>query len=105
MDLRRVMLIAYDIEVSDYEINFTYHNDDYVLRYVNNKLIMQPGTQIYLNDILDVNFSKEDNSIYVNYTDQDGKEYKRNIGKEKGIHIDEFLDNDDGDNVDSDFDS
>lgn len=102
MDLRRVMLLAYDIEVSDYELNFIYHNDDYTLRYVNNKLILQPGTQIYLNGIDDVSFYKENNSIYVNYTDENGKEYKRNIGKEKGIHIDEFLDNDDGDSIDSD---
>lgn len=39
MDLRRVMLIAYDMEVSDYELNFIYHNDNYTLRYLNNKLI------------------------------------------------------------------
>lgn len=100
-DLRRVMLLAYDIEVSDYEINFIYHNDNYTLRYLNNKLILQPGTQMYLNGILDAYFTKENNSIYVNYTDENGKEYKRNIGKEKGIYLNDFLDNDDGNSNDN----
>lgn len=103
-DLRRVMLIAYDIDVKDYEINFVYHNNDYVLRFVNNKLILQPGTQIYLNGILDAYFTKENGSIYVNYIDEYGKEYKRNIGKETGIYINDFLDNNDDMYNDDDVD-
>lgn len=101
MDLRRVMLLAYDIDVSDYEISFIYHNDNYTLRYLNNKLLLQPGSQMYLNGILDAYFTKENGSIYVNYIDENGKEYKRNIGKEKGIYIDEFLNNDDGSSNDN----
>lgn len=103
MDLRRVMLLAYDIEVNDYEVNFIYHNDNYSLRYVNNKLLLQPGSQMYLNGIIDLNFTIENGCIYVNYVNEDGKEYKSNIGKEKGIYLDDFLNNDDvGDNLDDD---
>lgn len=98
MDLRRVMLIAYDISVSEYEVNFVYHNDNYSLRYVNNKLLLQPGSQIYLNGIISARFYTNNNSIYVEYVDENGKEYQRNIGKEKGIYINDFLDSNDGNN-------
>lgn len=103
-DLRRVMLIAYDIEVYEYQINFIYHNDNYSLSYVNDKLLLQPGSQIYLYDILQARFFIENNSIYVEYVDKYDKRYKRNIGKEKGIYINDFLDIDDGDTNDNNDD-
>lgn len=94
MDLRRVLLISYDIEVNEHELNFLYHNDNYSLSLINEKLILQPGTQIYLNDIDDVSFYTKSGSIYLAYSSK-GKEYERNIGKEKGIYLDDFS-NDDG---------
>ena len=67
MDLRRVLLLAYDIKINSHEMHFIYHNENYVLRLSNNKLVLQPGTQIYLNDIKEINFNTKNGSIYLTY--------------------------------------
>lgn len=104
MDLRRILLIAYDLNISDYELNFIYHNDNYCLRYINDKLVLSPGTQIYLNDIKEANFITKNGCLYLRYVTNDNKEYERNIGTEKGFHLDELPDNyDDGDRDDYDL--
>ena len=95
MDLRRVILLAYDININEHELDFIYHGEDFSLRVVNKKLILQPGTQIYLNDINGASFYTKNGSIYISYMTKKGKEYERNIGKEKGIYLDDFLDNND----------
>ena len=90
MDLRRVLLLAYDLDVSEHELHFIYHNDDYSLKIVNEKLLLQPGSQIYLNDVDEVRFFRKNGCLYLSYTGKDGKEIERNIGKEKGIHLDDL---------------
>ena len=97
MDLRRILLIAYDLEISDYQLDFIYHNDNYTLRYINDKLILSPGTQIFLNDIKEANFYGKNGCLYLRYVTNDNKEYERNIGAEKGFHLDELSDNYDDD--------
>ena len=104
MDLRRVLLLAYDIKINSHEMHFIYHNENYVLRLSNNKLILQPGTQIYLNDIKEINFNTKNGSIYLTYITNKGKEYEKNIGKEKGFYLADFSNNndqpDDDDHID-----
>jgi len=95
MDLRRIMLLAYDKKVDDYEINFIYKNDNYTLKFINNKLILQPGTQIFLMDIDEAHFEVKNESIYVCYRTIEGKEYERNIASQQGIYLADFLDNND----------
>ncbi len=105
MDLRRVLLLAYDIKINSHEMRFIYHNENYVLHLSNNKLILQPGTQIYLNDIKEINFNTKNGSIYLTYITNKGKEYEKNIGKEKGLYLADFSNNNDQHNDDdhSDF--
>ena len=62
-----------------------------VIILLNNKLIMQPGTQIYLNDINDLSFQTKHGCIYVIY-ERDNKKYERVISKQEGIYIDNFSD-------------
>ena len=88
MDLRRVLLLAYDLDVSAHELNFVYHDDNYSLKVINDKLILQPGTQIYLNGVDEVNFYRKNGCLYLSYKNKEGKEIERNIGKETGIHLD-----------------
>ena len=95
IDLRRRLLIAYDLNVEENRLEFINNGETNYLYYVNDKLILSPGTQIYLNDVKDVYFSKENGVIYLNYITNDNKEYKSAIGKEKGFYIDDFLDNND----------
>lgn len=94
-DLRRILLISYDMEVSEYELNFIYHNDNYKLSCVNDKLILQPGTQIIVDNIIDASFMVYGDSIYVSYTDEKGNEYERNIGSSKRFCIADFSNDND----------
>lgn len=87
--LREQLLIAYDMKVNTDEMNFVYKNKDYKLSLVNDKLILQPGTQIYLNDVDDLFFENRNGYIYVCYT-RKKKQYERIICKQEGIYIDDF---------------
>lgn len=89
--LREQLLISYDLEADTSELNFIYKNKNCKLSMVNNKLIMQPGTQIYLNEIDDLFFDTKNGCIYVNYI-RDDKEYERIICKQEGLYIDDFSD-------------
>lgn len=89
--LREYLLISYDIKVNHYSLDFIYKNKDFSLNLVNNKLLMQPGTQIILNDIDDVYFERKGEYIYVVYT-KNNETYERIIASKKGIYLDEFSD-------------
>lgn len=87
--LREQLLIAYDMRIYNNELVFTYKNKGFRLCLVNNKLILQPGTQIYLNDIDNLFFETKNGCIYVCYR-RKNKNYERVICKEEGIFIDDF---------------
>lgn len=92
--LRRIMLIAYDAENNGDELHFVYHNDEYSLSLINNRLVLQPGYQMFLNSVDYIDFVEEGNTIFINYVKNE-KEYSTPIVKAKGIYIDDFLDNND----------
>lgn len=87
--LREQLIIAYDMNVSSDSLNFTYKNKAFSLSLVNNKLLLQPGTQIYLNDIDSLHFDVRNNCIYVCY-ERNNKQYERIIGKQEWFYIDDF---------------
>ncbi len=95
MDLRRIMLISYDIEINQYGINFIYQNKDYQVSLVNDKILLQPGTQIIVDKVKKCLFYEANDSIYLKYTDYDDNEYERNIGGAKRFYIDDFSFDDD----------
>ena len=88
--LRENLLIAYDIDYGYNQLHFDYQNKVYSLSYVNNKLILQPGTQIYLNNIDELHFELHGSIIYVCY-ERNNKRYERPIVRQ-GIYLDEFSD-------------
>ncbi len=77
--LRRILLLSYDLCAEETVLTFRYHNEDRTLREVNGRLIIQPGTQIFLCDTENVFFSLEDDVIYVWYQ-RDGQTYARPLG-------------------------
>lgn len=87
--LRQQLLIAYDMDVNSDEINFIYKNKNFKLSLVNNKLLLQPGTQIYLNDIDNLYFEQRGELVFVCY-EKDSKQYERIICKQEGLYIDDF---------------
>ena len=89
--LREQLLITYDMDVYDDELDFIYKDKDYKLSLVNGKLILQPGTQIYLNDIDDLCFSIKNDCVFINYS-RGNKKYERILCKQERFYIDDFSD-------------
>lgn len=99
MQLRENLLITYDMDVDDKQLTFRYKNKIFTLGLVNNKLLLQPGTQIYLNDIDDLYFETKNDCIYVVY-ERNNNRYERVLCNKQGLYLDDFsdcdvLDNDD----------
>ena len=87
--LREILLIAYDVDVSADHIAFFYQNDEFRLSLVNRKLILQPGTQIYLNDIDMLYFYERNNCICIHYERQD-KSYDKVLASAERFYLDSF---------------
>ena len=89
--LRRILLISYDVNASADGMRFIYHNKEFHLNFVNNRLILQPGTQIFLNHIDEGTITTLNNCYVVKYM-RKGKEYEKVLCSESGIYIDDFSD-------------
>ena len=74
--LRKILLISDHISVSTEEIGFRYQGKDMVLHKVRGKLIIQPGTQIFITDVQNVSFSENGRYISVTY-ERDNKKNER----------------------------
>lgn len=66
--LRRMLALSYDAYLEDDTLYFTSQNEERRLSLKNNKLIIQPGTQIVYVDIDDAYFIEEGNTFYLTYT-------------------------------------
>ena len=89
--LREILLISYDLNVYDNYLEFIYQNKLFRLSKVNDYLLLQPGTQIYLNKIDNVYFKDMNNCIYL-YYEKDQKQYEKIIASSRGIYLNEFSD-------------
>lgn len=89
LQLRKIMLISYDIENRGDELCFVYHNDDYKLSLQNGRLILSPGYQVFLNNVDYVSFIEDDGVLELEYG-RGNEEKKTYIYKEKGICISDF---------------
>lgn len=89
--LREILLLNYDMYVTPEMLNFHYQDKDYRLSLVNRKLILQPGTQIFLSEIDDLYFDVKNDCIYVYYEKNDRK-HEKILAKAGGIYLDRFSD-------------
>lgn len=96
--LRNDLLFIYDLDYFYDELRFIYKDRKCSLKMRNNKLILSPGTQIYLYDVDDLYFVINNDCIYVNY-ERNNKQYKRVLCFAKGLYIDNFSSCDDNDTV------
>lgn len=100
--LRRIMLIAYDIDNNYDSLKFIYHGKDFELSTINNRLVLQPGYQVFLNNIDYAEFNYNNGLLNITYG-RNGNENTTCIYKEKGIYIDDFSNiNDELDSVNDD---
>ena len=71
VQLRRHLFTAYDFVVEEDSLNYWLGADNYTLRLVNNRLIQQPGTLIFLVNIEECEFSQEEEVITLRYVSQE----------------------------------
>lgn len=65
--LRRDLLISYNYNMSNNCLSFEKNGKKWKLYYVNNKLILTPGVQVILDNIETLEFSIENDFLYLNY--------------------------------------
>ena len=75
VQLRHYLAVAYDIELQPTMISFQRQHEEMRLRLVNQNLIIQPGTQIFLMDIESAMFYLEKDSVILRYV-RDNHEYE-----------------------------
>lgn len=67
IQLRNYLNFADEFEVNDNELNYLINNEEFHLRIVNQRLIQQPGTLIFLLNIDDVEFYLVEDEIHLTY--------------------------------------
>lgn len=92
--LRRIMMLSYDVEISNNSISFIYGETNRSLSMINGRLVLSPGYQMFLDKIEGAHFEERDELIYLYYV-KDDKEYETVIGKNEGLSVDDFCDNND----------
>ena len=75
VQLRHYLAVAYDIELQPTMISFQRQHEEMRLRFVNQNLIIQPGTQIFLMDIESAMFYLENDSVILRYV-RENQEYE-----------------------------
>jgi hypothetical protein len=67
VQLRRYLAVAYDIELLPSSLTFQRQHEEMRLSVVNQNLIVQPGTQMFLMDIEAALFYLEEDSVMLQY--------------------------------------
>ena len=75
VQLRRYLAVAYDIELLPSSLTFQRQHEEMRLSVVNQNLIVQPGTQMFLMDIEAALFYLEGDSVMLRYV-RDNQEYE-----------------------------
>ena len=75
VQLRRYLAVAYDIELLPSSLIFQRQHEEMRLSVVNQNLIVQPGTQMFLMDIEAALFYLEGDSVMLRYI-RDNQEYE-----------------------------
>lgn len=92
MQLRRTLMISYDLENYGDLLRFIKGDNTFELKKINGRLVLEPGYQMFLDGIDDLYFIESNNCLIMVY-EKNGNEYETPIFKSKGIYIDDFSDN------------
>ncbi len=63
--LRRVLILGDNFSVKEDSLSFTYRGDRWTISIKNNHVYMQPGTQIFYNQVDEGYFDIEDGMIFI----------------------------------------
>ncbi len=78
--LRRILALSYDPYIEDDTLYFQYRKKEMKLSYVNENIIIQPGTQIIYTNVDSCSFVEENDAISIIYQ-RNGKDYEEAITK------------------------
>lgn len=67
IQLQRIFLIAYDIKLDNNQIDFKYNNQIRSLKFINNHIILTPGTQVFYEDVDLVKFELNEDEVKIIY--------------------------------------
>lgn len=80
LQLRRLFLCAYEVEVSPDAVTFVYDDRQMQLHKVNRHIIISPGTQIFYADVDACEFIVDGDLLYVEF-ERDAKQYRKVLQK------------------------
>ena len=86
MKLREVLLLSYERETYNNELSFIYQRVPYSLSLVNGKLLLQPGTVIYMSDLESLRFEEDGTAVRMSVT-RNGREEDYVLCAEKSLRI------------------
>ena len=89
--IQKILSLSYEREYSNNQLKFRYQGEEFVFYIYEDKLILKPGTQIFLSDIDNFNFLLKDGLLYLSY-ERENKYYEYIVAKEKSIHLADFTD-------------
>lgn len=69
--LKRELLLAKDFVIENHQLKYRIGKEEKQLSLIQEKLILQPGTQIFLEQIDSLSFAKEGQRLYLDYWIQD----------------------------------
>lgn len=72
--LRRILALSYDLEVEGNGLTFRYQGKQRNLCFVNQKLVIQPGTWIFLTELDDLAILESSELVYLSYV-RNGENY------------------------------
>ena len=78
--LRRILALSYDPYIEDDTLYFQYRKKEMKLSYVNENIIIQPGTQIIYTNVDSCAFVEGNDVISIVYQ-RNGKDYEETITK------------------------
>ncbi|MBR2802726.1 MAG: hypothetical protein IKE21_09170 [Erysipelotrichaceae bacterium] len=94
--MRRILAVSYERECRGSELCFRYQGEEYRFYEVNQRLVLSPGTQIFLEEVEKVFFFTQEGALILHY--ERGKDsYERVLCAERGIHLESLPECDAGD--------
>ncbi len=73
--LRRILMLSYDVHTEGNTVRFSYQNEDRLLRFTGDWLLISPGTEIMLAMVEGGRFIERNDLLYVIY-ERKGKQYE-----------------------------
>jgi prepilin-type N-terminal cleavage/methylation domain-containing protein len=80
LQLKQALNLGSNIEVSSNEIEYDFKENHFTIGLINNRLIIQPGTNILILDIDNIEFIEDDQGLIIIYQRNDRIYHRRIYG-------------------------